>query len=60
MPTKNLIYGIAGLADFLKCSKATAQKIKSSGRIDKAISQCGRKIVIDGDMVIEILKEEQK
>lgn len=50
------VYGISGLADFLNCSKTTAQKLKSSGKIDKAITQVGRQIIINKKQVINILK----
>jgi hypothetical protein len=50
------VYGISGLAEFLNCSKTTAQKLKSSGRIDKAITQVGRQIIINKKQVINILK----
>ena len=52
------VYGIAGLAELLNCSKTTAQKIKSSGDIDKAITQVGRQIIINKKQVIEILKSK--
>ena len=38
------VYGIAGIAKLFGCSMRTASKIKSSGRIDKAVQQLGRKI----------------
>ena len=52
------IYGIAGLAELLKCSRTTAQKLKSSGRIDKAITQVGRQIIINKKTVLNILKQQ--
>lgn len=57
---KNFVYGIAGLAELLNCSKTTAQKIKNSGLIDKAITQVGKKIVFDPDMVINLLNGKKK
>lgn len=42
-----LMTGMAGLAKLFGCSKATAQRIKSSGVIDAAISQIGRTFVVD-------------
>lgn len=52
------IYGIAGLAKFLQCSRTTAQMLKSSGRIDKAITQVGRRIIINKNQIITILKKQ--
>lgn len=55
---KTLVYGISGLAELLSCSKGTAQKIKNSGTIDKAVSQCGKKIVIDADLALELIRKD--
>ena len=52
---KNLVYGIKGLAELLDCSPTTAHRIKNSGVIDKAISQFGRKLIIDADMVLKLM-----
>lgn len=48
-------YGLSGLAALLGCSKTTAWKIKDSGKIDKAIRQVGRKIIIDNEKALELL-----
>ena len=53
---RKLAYGIKGISDIFGCSTATAQRIKNTGRIDKAISQVGRKIVIDCEKAIELYK----
>lgn len=53
-----LAYGIKGLAQSLGCSQATAQRIKSSGRLDKAISQDGRVIVVDVELALELMKRK--
>ena len=37
--------------------KATANRIKKSGIIDKAITQIGRKIVVDADLALSLAKE---
>lgn len=33
------VYGLAGIAELFNCSIASANKLKASGRIDKAIIQ---------------------
>ena len=48
--------GLDGLAELLGCSKRTAQNIKTSGKIDKAVYQEGRMIIIDADKAIELLR----
>lgn len=50
-------YGIAGIARIFNCSISTANRIKASGKIDKAISQRGRLIVIDADEAINLFNK---
>ena len=50
------VHGLEGLAQLLGCSKGTALGRKQSGEFDKAISQVGRKIVIDARQVLEIAR----
>lgn len=52
--SKKLVYGIAGIARLFDCSIPTANRIKKSGKIDQAITQIGRKIVIDADLALEL------
>ena len=54
---KRLVYGIAGSAQVFNCSMTTANRIKSSGKINQAISQTGRMIVIDADLALELMKK---
>ena len=54
-PRTNYVYGISGIASLFGCSIATAQRIKSSGRIDAAIVQIGRKIMCNADVAIKLL-----
>lgn len=51
--TRRYVYGLKGLATLLGCSVTTAQELKSSGKIDSAFSQFGRKIVFDADKVLD-------
>ena len=53
---KEYVYGIAGLAKLFGCSKATAQRIKSNSTIDAAIFQCGKIIVVDAKLALDLLK----
>lgn len=53
-PAKRMVYGIAGIASVFGCSLSTAQRIKSSGRIDEAIMQTGRIIAVDADKAIKM------
>ena len=36
------------------CSLPTANRIKQSGKIDKAITQIGRKIIVDAELALEL------
>lgn len=48
------VYGLDGLRRIFKCSMTTACRIKASGKIDAAIKQIGRKIIIDSELAIEL------
>lgn len=51
---RKYVYGIAGMAELFNCSKTTANTIKQSGKIDKAIRQVGRKIIIDARLALDL------
>jgi len=51
---KKYVYGIGGIARLFGCSIPTANSIKKSGGIDRAITQIGRKIIVDADMALEL------
>lgn len=53
---RNVEYGIAGIARIFNCSMATANRIKASGKINSAITQQGRMIVIDVDRALQLKK----
>jgi hypothetical protein len=52
--TKKYVYGIVGIARLFGCSIPTANRIKQSGKIDKAITQIGRKIIVDAELALEL------
>lgn len=56
-PEKRIVYGLAGIAELFDCSISTAQRIKNSGKLKKAITQVGRKIVVDADLALELFKK---
>ena len=51
---KKYVYGIGGIARLFGCSIPTANRIKKSGMIDRAITPIGRKILVDADMALEL------
>ena len=54
-PEKKYVYGIAGIAELFGCSKTTANAIKQSGKIDKAVIQIGRKITVDAELALSLV-----
>lgn len=52
--SKKHVYGLLGIAKLFGCSIPTANRIKKSGKIDKAITQIGRKIIVDAGLAIEL------
>lgn len=52
--SKHYVYGLAGIARLFGCSIPTANRIKKSGVIDKAITQCGRKIIVDSELALQL------
>lgn len=52
--SKKYVYGILGIAKLFGCSIPTANRIKQSGKISKAITQIGRKIIVDADLALEL------
>ena len=55
---KRLVYGISGIAQLFNCSMTTANRIKASGRIDDAITQHGRIIVVDADKALVLFNNK--
>ncbi|MZU80773.1 DUF3853 family protein, partial [Escherichia coli] len=51
---RKYVSGILGIAKLFGCSLPTANRIKKSGKIDKAITQIGRKIIIDAELALEL------
>ena len=53
-----LVYGISGIAQIFNCSMTTANRIKASGRIDDAITQHGRIIVVDANKALQLFNNK--
>ncbi|MFV0470193.1 MAG: DUF3853 family protein [Dysgonomonas sp.] len=52
--SRRYVYGIRGIMELFDCSKSTANRIKQSGKIDAAIKQVGRKIIVDAELALEL------
>lgn len=55
--TEKHVYGLDGLARLLGCGKTKAQEIKNSGILNDAIIQNGKKLIINADLALKLLKE---
>lgn len=53
------VYGIDGIATIFGCKRGKAQQIKNSGVIDGAITQSGRKIIVDVEMALRLVRERR-
>jgi len=52
--SKKYVYGINGIATLFGCSKPTANRLKKSKKIDAAITQIGRKIIVDAELALQL------
>ncbi len=57
---KKYVYGIGGIAKLIGCSMPTAFRIKKSGKLDAAIKQIGRKIIVDAQLALDILSQKEE
>jgi hypothetical protein len=57
---KKYVYGIDGIAEIFGCSRPTASRIKKSGRINAAIRQIGRKIVVDVELALSLVGQKKE
>lgn len=58
-PTGRLVYGLDGIRELFHCSHKQAQFYKDNV-IKEAVSQHGRKIVVDADKALELFNERGK
>ncbi len=56
---KRYVYGLKGLAKLFGCSKTTASRIKTSGKIDRAITQIGALLIIDADLALALAGKDK-
>lgn len=54
---RKYVYGIKGIASLFGCSIATAQRIKSSNKINGAITQRNRRIIVDAQKALELFDD---
>ena len=55
---KHLVYGLRGIQELLGCSHKSAQYYKDHV-IREAVSQNGRKIVVDADKALELFNQRR-
>ena len=51
---KRYVYGLAGIARLFGCSLPTANRIKQGGKINRAITQVGCKIIVEAELALEL------
>ena len=51
--------GILGIANLFDCSRSTANRLKKSKKIDAAITQIGRKIIVDAELALKLIDESK-
>ncbi len=56
---KRYVYGLKGLAQLFGCSKTTSSRIKTSGKIDRAITQVGALLIIEADLALELAGKQE-
>ena len=56
--TKHLYYGLRGVQELFGCSHKQAQYYKDNV-IQEAVSQNGRKIVVDGDLALKLFNQRR-
>ena len=52
------VYGLKGICELFNCAHSTAQKLKDEV-ITEAVSQYGRKIVVDAEHALRLFKEKK-
>ena len=55
-PVKRYVYGLKGICDLFGCAHSTAQHLKNKV-ITEAVSQYGRKIVVDVDLALKLFQD---
>lgn len=55
---KRYVYGLKGICELFDCSHSKAQQLKDEV-IKEAVSQNGRKIVVDADHALELFNERK-
>lgn len=55
---KRYVYGLAGIAELFGCSIPTANRLKQSRKLDLAITQVGRKIIVDAELALKLAKKK--
>lgn len=54
---KKYVYGISGIQILLNCSESSAKRLKKSGVINDAIIQNGRKIIVDSELALNLIRK---
>ena len=58
--SKKYVYGLRGIANLIGGSISSANRLKKSGVIKDAIIQNGRKIIVDSELALELIKKSKE
>jgi hypothetical protein len=58
--TPEYVYGIAGIAELLGCSKVQVHEYRKQGWLEPAIRQYGRKVICDARLAMELFGKQYK
>jgi len=56
---RKYVYGIMGIARLLGCSRSSVDRLRKKGIIEEAIIQDGRKIIVDAELALELMKKSK-
>lgn len=56
---KRYVYGLKGISELFNCSHTTAQYLKDNV-ITEAVSQNGRKIIVDADLAVKLFQTKNQ
>lgn len=53
------VYGLKGIAKLFGCSVSSAMRLKKSGKINEALVQEGRKIIVDAEKALFLFNTDK-
>lgn len=57
---KRFVYGLTGISELFQCSLSTAARLKRSKILAPAITQVGRKIIVDAELALSLVSSRKE